>query len=58
MPMPTPKAITGSVATFTPIPRITMSASARTEVNSKGKMATTTARQDLKVMNESTMTAA
>ena len=56
--MPTPSAITGSVATFTPRPRATISASASSEVSTSGSTATTTARQLRKVMKHSNDTAA
>ncbi|MDT4853327.1 hypothetical protein FQZ97_875890 [compost metagenome] len=55
--MPTPSAITGSVATFTPMPRATISASASSEVSTSGSTATTTARQERKVMKHSSTTA-
>ncbi len=56
--MPTPSAMTGSVATFTPMPRPTISASARIEVSTSGSTATTTARQERKVTKHSSTTAA
>ncbi|MDT4850918.1 hypothetical protein D3C85_1045170 [compost metagenome] len=56
--MPTPSAITGRVATFTPIPSTAINASQRIEVMTSGITATTTARQLRKVMKHSTMTAA
>ncbi len=56
--MPTPSAITGSVATFTPMPSATISASHRIEVTASGTTATTTARQLRNVMKHSTITAA
>ncbi|MNE47788.1 hypothetical protein D3C80_1422090 [compost metagenome] len=56
--MPTPRAITGRVATLTPMPSTTISASQSTEVITRGTTATTTARQLRKVMKQSTMTAA
>ena len=56
--MPTPSAITGSVATFTPMPSPTISASHRIDVSASGTTATTTARQLRKVMKHSTITAA
>ncbi|MNL37034.1 hypothetical protein D3C87_1591550 [compost metagenome] len=55
--MPTPRAITGKVATFTPMPSQTIRASQRIEVSIKGTTATTTARQLRKVMKQSTVTA-
>ncbi|MCY1558906.1 hypothetical protein D9M68_958820 [compost metagenome] len=55
--MPTPSAITGKVATFTPIPSQTIKASQRMEVSIKGTTATTTARQLRKVMKQSRITA-
>ena len=55
--MPTPSAITGSVATLTPMPSATISASHSTEVITSGTTATTTARQLRKVMKHSTITA-
>ncbi|MNN69863.1 hypothetical protein D3C81_1856820 [compost metagenome] len=55
--MPTPKAITGNVATFTPIPSQTIRASQRIEVSINGTTATTTARQLRKVMKQSMITA-
>ncbi|MNU04132.1 hypothetical protein D3C72_2484190 [compost metagenome] len=55
--MPTPSAITGSVATLTPMPSATISASARNEVTTSGSTATTTARQERKVMKHSSTTA-
>ena len=55
--MPTPSAITGSVATFTPMPSATISASHRIEVSTSGSTATTTARQERKVMQHSSITA-
>ncbi len=57
MPMPTPSATTGSVATLTPMPSATISASHSTEVMTSGTTATTTARQLRKVMKQSTITA-
>ena len=56
--MPTPRAITGSVATLTPMPSATISASHRTEVMTSGTTATTTARQLRKVTKQSAITAA
>ncbi|MDT4850797.1 hypothetical protein FQZ97_849570 [compost metagenome] len=56
--MPTPRAITGRVATFTPMPSQTISASQRIEVSISGTTATTTARQLRKVMKQSRITAA
>ena len=56
--MPTPSAITGSVATLTPMPSATISASHRIEVITSGTTATTTARQLRKVTKHSTITAA
>ncbi|EWS59430.1 hypothetical protein Y695_04623 [Hydrogenophaga sp. T4] len=56
--MPTPSAITGSVATFTPMPRPTISASHRMEVSISGSTATITARQERKVIQHSSTTAA
>ena len=56
-PMPTPSATTGSVATFTPIPSFAISASHSTEVSISGSTATTTARQERKVMKQSRITA-
>ncbi|MNP61675.1 hypothetical protein D3C76_1568890 [compost metagenome] len=56
--MPTPNAITGNVATLTPMPNQTIKASQRIEVSINGTTATTTARQLRKVMKHSTMTAA
>ncbi|MND50756.1 hypothetical protein D3C76_490250 [compost metagenome] len=55
--MPTPKAITGKVATFTPMPSQTINASQRIDVSINGTTATTTARQLRKVMKHSTITA-
>src|ERR1039457_3043001 len=49
--------MTGSVATLTPIPRITIRASHRTEVSISGNTAHSTARHDLKVMKASNTTA-
>ena len=56
--MPTPSAITGSVATFTPMPSATISASQRMDVIASGTTATTTARQLRNVTKHSTITAA
>ncbi|MNZ98065.1 hypothetical protein D3C78_1173370 [compost metagenome] len=56
--MPTPTAITGRVATFTPIPKPTISASARIEVSISGSTATITARQERKVISASSATMA
>ena len=56
--MPTPSAITGSVATLTPMPSATISASHSTDVMTSGTTATTTARQLRKVTKQSTITAA
>ncbi|MDT4829328.1 hypothetical protein FQZ97_627450 [compost metagenome] len=56
--MPTPSAITGNVATFTPMPSQTIRASQRIEVSISGTTATTTARQLRKVMKQSRITAA
>ena len=56
--MPTPSAITGSVATLTPMPSPTISASHRIDVTISGTTATITARQLRKVMKQSTITAA
>ncbi|MNY34353.1 hypothetical protein D3C86_1686880 [compost metagenome] len=58
MPMPTPRAITGSVATLMPMPSQTIKASQRIDVSISGITATTTARQLRKVMKHSTITAA
>ena len=55
--MPTPSAMTGSVATFTPMPSATISASASTEVSTSGSTATSTARHERKVMKHSSTTA-
>ncbi|MNW23200.1 hypothetical protein D3C71_2251630 [compost metagenome] len=55
--MPTPRAITGRVATFTPIPITTIKASQRIEVSTSGSRATSTARQLRKVIRQNTMTA-
>ncbi|MNY77773.1 hypothetical protein D3C86_2177920 [compost metagenome] len=55
--MPTPRAITGKVATFTPIPSHTISASQRMEVNISGMTAHRVARQERKVTRHSSMTA-
>ena len=49
--------MTGSVATFTPMPSITISASQSTEVIISGTTATTTARQLRNVMKHSAITA-
>ncbi|MNN21764.1 hypothetical protein D3C81_1350970 [compost metagenome] len=56
--MPTPRAITGSVATLTPIPSTTISASQRIEVSTSGRTATSVARQLRKVIRQNTQTAA
>ncbi|MCY1282275.1 hypothetical protein D9M70_311070 [compost metagenome] len=56
--MPTPRAITGRVATFTPMPSQTISASQRIEVSISGSTATSTARQLRKVTKHSRITAA
>ncbi|MOA13805.1 hypothetical protein D3C78_1338680 [compost metagenome] len=56
--MPTPRAITGSVATFTPIPSTTINASQRIEVSTSGRTATRVARQLRKVIRQNTQTAA
>ncbi|MDT4860570.1 hypothetical protein FQZ97_951400 [compost metagenome] len=56
--MPTPRAVTGSVATFRPIPSNTISASARMLVSSSGSTATSTARQERNATRLSRMTAA
>ncbi|MOA18104.1 hypothetical protein D3C78_1383920 [compost metagenome] len=56
--MPTPRATTGRVATFMPMPRCTISASARIEVRISGTTATITARQLRKVIRHSRATAA
>ncbi|MOA56307.1 hypothetical protein D3C78_1802630 [compost metagenome] len=50
--------MTGRVATLTPMPRATISASQRIEVSTSGTTATTTARQLRKVMKQSRITAA
>ena len=55
--MPTPSAMTGSVATFTPMPSSTISASHNIEVSTSGSTATTVARHDRKVSQHSRMTA-
>ncbi|MCY1385058.1 hypothetical protein D9M69_733890 [compost metagenome] len=55
--MPTPRAITGSVATFTPMPSPTISASQRIEVSISGSTAHNVARQERKVMKQSRITA-
>ena len=49
--------MTGSVATLTPMPSITISASHRNDVMTSGTSATTTARQLRKVMKHSNVTA-
>ncbi|MNY43818.1 hypothetical protein D3C86_1788010 [compost metagenome] len=56
--MPTPRAITGRVATLTPMFSQTISASQSTEVIISGTTAQTTARHERKVMKASTITAA
>ncbi|MDT4847564.1 hypothetical protein D3C85_1312120 [compost metagenome] len=56
--MPTPNAITGSVATLMPIPSMTMSASQSNDVRASGSTVQITARQDRKVTYERTITAA
>ncbi|MNR68147.1 hypothetical protein D3C85_1925340 [compost metagenome] len=55
--MPTPRAITGSVATFTPMFSQTIKASQRIEVSISGITAHTVARQERKVIRHSRMTA-
>ena len=50
--------MTGSVATLTPMPSQTISASHRIDVIISGTTATTTARQLRNVMKHSTITAA
>ncbi|MNL57853.1 hypothetical protein D3C87_1814440 [compost metagenome] len=57
MPIPTPSAITGSVATFTPISSQTISASASTEVSINGRIAQVTARQERNTRKHSRITA-
>ena len=54
---PTPSD-TGSVATFTPMPRITIRASQSTDVIASGMMVTTVARQLRKVIKHKAATAA
>ena len=54
--MPTPSAITGSVATWTPMPSATISASHRIDVSASGSSATITARQERNAMRHSTAT--
>ena len=49
--------MTGSVATLTPMPSTTISASHSSEVISSGTSATSTARQLRKVMKHSSVTA-
>ncbi|MNG06226.1 hypothetical protein D3C84_894540 [compost metagenome] len=56
--MPTPSATTGKVATLTPIPSMTISASQRMVVTTSGTTATITARQLRKVIRHSSTTAA
>ncbi|MOA44508.1 hypothetical protein D3C78_1693210 [compost metagenome] len=58
MPMPTPRAITGRVATFTPMPMYTISASQRIEVSTSGRIATSAARQLRKAIRQNRITAA
>ena len=53
-----PRVITGRVATLTPMPSSTISASHRMEVMASGTTATTTARQLRKVLTHNTITAA
>ncbi|MNQ72747.1 hypothetical protein D3C85_874590 [compost metagenome] len=55
--MPTPSAITGRVATLTPMPMATISASHSTEVSISGTRATRVARQLRKVMRQNRVTA-
>ncbi|MNP33991.1 hypothetical protein D3C76_1272560 [compost metagenome] len=55
--MPTPRAITGKVATFTPMPMATISASQRIEVSTSGNSATSVARQLRKVIRQNSVTA-
>ncbi|MNE63088.1 hypothetical protein D3C80_1584170 [compost metagenome] len=55
--MPTPRAITGKVATFTPMPMATIKASQRIEVSTSGNKATTVARQLRKVIRQNSVTA-
>ncbi len=55
--MPTPSAMTGSVATLTPISSTTISASQSTDVSASGSSATSTARHDLKAIRHSMATA-
>ncbi|MNE79653.1 hypothetical protein D3C80_1761580 [compost metagenome] len=56
--MPTPRAITGRVATLTPMPMATISASQSTEVSTSGRMATSAARQLRKAIRQNRITAA
>ncbi|MNY82566.1 hypothetical protein D3C86_2247550 [compost metagenome] len=55
--MPTPRAITGKVATLTPMPSATIKASARIDVSISGSIATNTARHERKVTKQSSATA-
>ncbi|MNP07042.1 hypothetical protein D3C76_990510 [compost metagenome] len=55
--MPTPRAITGKVATLTPMPMATISASHSTEVSISGRIATRVARQLRKVIRQNSVTA-
>ncbi|MOA11294.1 hypothetical protein D3C78_1312280 [compost metagenome] len=55
--MPTPRAITGRVATLTPMPMATISASQRIEVSTSGSSATRVARQLRKVIRQKMVTA-
>ena len=55
--MPAPSAMTGRVATLTPMPSCTISASHRIEVRISGSTATITARQLRKATKHSSATA-
>ncbi|MNC58559.1 hypothetical protein D3C75_1082960 [compost metagenome] len=55
--MPTPSAMTGNVATFTPMPSPTINASHRIEVSISGSIAHRVARQLRKVTRHSRLTA-
>ncbi|MNP08984.1 hypothetical protein D3C76_1010730 [compost metagenome] len=55
--MPTPRAITGKVATLTPMPNQTINASQRMEVSISGITAQRVARQERKVIRHSKITA-
>ena len=53
---PTPRAMTGKVATLIPIPSATIRVSQRKEVISRGIKATITARQFINVIKHNTIT--